>query len=69
MKRKAGDTIADKYRLLHPLRQGGMGAVWVALHVDLEIEVAIKFIDSELDEDPVLRSRFKREAKAAASLS
>jgi len=44
-----------------------MGSVWTADHLTLGTQVAIKFIDPELvKEHPTLRTRFTREAKAAA---
>ena len=64
----AGQLIANKYRLVEPLAAGGMGAVWVALHEDLDVEFAIKFVSAELTGDDTVRARFKREARAAAKL-
>ena len=63
-----GRVIGNKYRLLYPLGQGGMGAVWVAEHVELRVNVAVKFIDPRLAADERARKRFKREARAAAAL-
>ena len=39
-----GLIVADKYELLRPLGSGGMGEVWVAHHLSLDIDVAVKFI-------------------------
>jgi len=39
-----GLIVADKYELLRPLGAGGMGEVWVAHHLSLDIDVAVKFI-------------------------
>ncbi len=69
MRLEAGALVTDKVRLLHPLREGGMGTVWVGEHVTLETKVAVKFVSAELarrSENAV--ERFKREAKAAAKL-
>jgi serine/threonine-protein kinase len=63
-----GVVIADKYRLEKPLASGGMGSVWVAHHLQLEVAVAIKFIGAELASSAENRLRFEREAKAAALL-
>jgi serine/threonine-protein kinase len=43
-----GDQIAAKYRLVRPLAEGGMGTVWVAHNVDLDVSVAIKLLRAEL---------------------
>ena len=65
----AGHTIAGKYRLVRPLARGGMGAVWVAQHAQLDTLVAIKLMDPALADSSDARARFEREAKAAAMLS
>jgi serine/threonine-protein kinase len=41
---QAGQRIADKYELEREIGQGGMGAVWLARHVELERRVAVKFM-------------------------
>jgi serine/threonine protein kinase len=60
--------IGGKYRLAKPLAQGGMGSVWVARHVQLEVDVAIKFRTRGEELDATAIDRFKREAQAAAQL-
>ena len=64
----AGDVIAGKYRLERMLKQGGMGAVWVATHLGLDERVAVKFMDPRRVSSPEARMRFTREAKAAAQI-
>src|SRR5262245_14125395 len=68
-----GDVLAGRYRLISPLGRGAMGEVWKAEHVGLGTPVAVKVIvDEEFSEGSPrraeLRTRFFREAKAAASL-
>lgn len=63
-----GVIIAGKYRLEKPLASGGMGSVWVARHLELDIEIAIKFMGADLASTSEGRVRFQREAKAAALL-
>ncbi len=65
---EAGRTIAGKYRLERPLAKGGMGAVWVARHVQLDVLVAVKFMDPDTAASDEARMRFDREAKASAQL-
>jgi serine/threonine-protein kinase len=65
---KAGSLVAGKYELVRELARGGMGSVWVAHHRQLDAEVAIKFMDTELAESAEARARFEREARAAAAL-
>lgn len=64
-----GAIIGGKYKLERPLASGGMGSVWVALHTDLDVEVAIKFIHDNYAASPMLRARFEREARASAKIS
>jgi len=59
--------LAQKYELKRSLAKGGMGEVWVAHHLELQVPVAIKFIEGA-DERPKMRMRFQREARAAAKL-
>ena len=59
-----GDVIAGRYRLEEQLGQGGMGEVWAAHHVGLDVRCAVKFI---LDLGRAeLVARFEREARAVA---
>jgi serine/threonine protein kinase len=60
--------VVGRYRLLSLLGQGGGGAVWRAEHLDLSTPAAVKLIDPSAAESPDALARFKREAKAAASL-
>ena len=33
-----GDRIADRYQLIRPLAAGGMGVVWVAHNLTLDVQ-------------------------------
>jgi serine/threonine-protein kinase len=60
--------LAGRYRLISPLREGGMGKVWTAEHLSLHSMVAVKLIDEELATRPEAVARFLREARAAAQI-
>ena len=65
---RPGEVIAGKYHLEKPLAHGGMGSVWRARHVDLDVLVAVKFMDEAVASTEAGRARFEREAKSAAQL-
>lgn len=68
MVQEPDQVIAAKYRLVRRLARGGMGSVWLARHVDLDTEVALKFLRAEQTDDDKAGARFRREARAAAAL-
>lgn len=63
----AGDVIANKYRLTKVLGEGGMGAVWLARNLALEIDVAIKLIRHDYA-NAEGAMRLLQEARAAARI-
>jgi serine/threonine-protein kinase len=66
---RPGLVLRDALRLIRPLGEGAMGVVWVAEHLRLRTQVAVKFIHSELAaEDRDMVERFTREATAAAQI-
>jgi serine/threonine-protein kinase len=54
-----------RYKVIRPIGQGGMGSLFLAWDPKLGRHTAIKLLD---DDDPELRERFAREARAAASI-
>ena len=60
----AGAMLADKYRIIRVLGQGGMGVVVEAEHVRLKERVAIKFVSLAALANRDTRERFEREARA-----
>jgi serine/threonine protein kinase/ActR/RegA family two-component response regulator len=63
----SGTILGGKYRLEKKIGEGGMGSVWLGVHLSLGINVAIKFMAKSLAETPDYQS-FEREAHAAAQL-
>ena len=68
MKLEAGAHVTPNVRLVRPLGEGGMGSVWVAEHLALGTEVAVKFLHGDYASDPAARARFSREAAASAQV-
>ncbi len=74
-KRKDGLTekvlgkVVGGCRILHKLGGGGMGGVYKAHHIGLDIDVAVKVLHAHLAErEPIFIKRFIREARATAKL-
>jgi serine/threonine-protein kinase len=59
----------SNYKIIKQLGQGGMATVYLGIQKSLEREVAIKELMSSLIHDQEMVERFKREAKASASLT
>jgi len=71
---KAGDdpligrVIADRYLMLARLGEGGMGRVYLAEHVKMNRQCAIKVMNPSLVNDTESATRFAREASNAARI-
>jgi len=68
MSANAGRVLNGRYRLIRTVGVGSQASVWVAEHLALTTQVAVKLIDPDLAKRPDARERFKREATAAAQL-
>src|SRR5215216_8142669 len=64
-----GILVRERYEISHLLGAGGMGRVYLARDRSLSRDVALKVLDERHAENPEFVERFRREAKAAASLS
>ncbi|HET6975081.1 MAG TPA: serine/threonine-protein kinase [Pyrinomonadaceae bacterium] len=60
--------IAGRFRIEREIGTGGMGAVYLATHLDLERPVAVKIIRREFAGDADVTDRFLREARTMAKL-
>ncbi|HMI93501.1 MAG TPA: serine/threonine-protein kinase [Polyangiales bacterium] len=63
-----GRVIDGRYRLLGPLGEGGMGAVYLAEHLGLMKEVALKMVRPEHAGNAGLAARFAREAMVTSKV-
>ena len=64
-----GASVAGRYKIVRKLGEGGMGAVYLAMHTILEKQVALKVLHGEFARKPDLVDRFMQEAKAASRVS
>lgn len=65
---RAGQQITPSIKLLRKIDEGGMGEIWVAEHIALKTEVAVKCMAPGFADDPTFSQRFKQEAQSVAQL-
>jgi eukaryotic-like serine/threonine-protein kinase len=63
-----GEIVDGKYRLVRPLGRGGVGRVWVAHHLVLDVQVGLKIIHGDAEGGAHQGARLLQEARAAARL-
>jgi protein kinase-like protein len=64
-----GQVIADRYRIMEKLGEGGMGRVYLAEHIHMGRRCAVKVMSPTLLHDPDSISRFAREAANASRIN
>ena len=60
--------LNQRFELIRPHAEGGLGRVSIALDHELNREVALKEIRSDLSHDPTARNRFTQEAEITGGL-
>jgi len=63
-----GRVLDGRYRVLAPLGEGGVGAVYKGEHVQMRKPVALKVLHAAFARTDTFRKRFEREARAASRL-
>src|SRR5579859_3553555 len=65
---RVGEIVGGDFRIVAPLAEGGMGAVYVAEQVSIARRRALKVMHPEQIGDERQRQRFVQEAKVGASI-
>ncbi len=68
MSLQPGQILADKYRIVRPIGQGGMGAVFEGENLRIHRRVAIKTLHAQVAGKSDILQRFEREAQAAGRI-
>lgn len=64
-----GTTVADRYKILKVLGEGGMGRVYLAEHARMGRRCAVKVMNPMLASSPDAVARFNREAANASQIN
>ena len=64
-----GSLLGERYQLLRLIGQGGMGAVYLATHVIIGKQIAVKVLSPDYSRNPADVQRFLGEARAASLTS
>ncbi|GAC1546294.1 MAG: hypothetical protein NVS3B10_10260 [Polyangiales bacterium] len=69
VKLAVGQVLSGTLRLVRKIADGGMGSVWIAEHLVLGTEVAVKFMSGPWAAVPSARARFLREARMTGNIA
>jgi serine/threonine-protein kinase len=64
----AGTVVAERFRIVDRVGEGGMGQVYVAEQLEMDRKVALKLVRPALAGDEAMLERFRREARAASRI-
>ena len=64
-----GHVLGDRYRLVSILGEGGMGTVYLAEHVTIGKQLAVKVLGAEFSQQESYRIRFLREAQSISRIA
>jgi serine/threonine protein kinase len=62
-------VIAERYEVLTPIGEGGMGTVYKVRDIELDAIFAVKTLRKELVQEPQASKRFEQEVEAARELN
>ena len=63
-----GSTVANRFRIVSKLGEGGMGAVYKAEHTKMDRLCAIKILGARMTRDADAIARFNREAQMSSRI-
>jgi tRNA A-37 threonylcarbamoyl transferase component Bud32 len=66
---RIGSVLKGRYMIEQQLGEGGMAIVYRARNTLVDRPIAVKIMNPHLAKDPMLRERFRREAKNAAAVA
>lgn len=66
---EVGQIVGGSYRIIRPLGEGGMGAVYEVEHLQLGVHYALKTFTLQDGETEILRKKFLTEGKVLARLN